>query len=198
MEGKRMRKSVLDVSFRPDQWQPKYPFDVVMAYEDPLTRHRAMHLHDHLARQLSDDFDFQCAWWSFEHIADPTLREQAVDDAMASNMIVLSLKAGNELSPAAQMWMEDWSQRRDHHKCALVTLFTESGGPKPGTPIFSRLKQIARQARMDFFTNITEATGAIVGLNLKQLAERENAITPTLKGILEQRFPASRWGINES
>jgi hypothetical protein len=193
-----MRESVIKVSFRPDQWQPKYPFDVVMAYEDAATRQRAMRLHDHLARQLNDDFDLQCAWWNFEHIADPTLREQAVDDATAANMIVLSLHAGSELPPAAQMWMEDWSHRRDHHKCALVTLFAETGEPRTAASIFARLKQIARQAHMDFFTNVAEATGAIAGLNANQIAERPRAVTPTLKGILQQRFPVPRWGINES
>ncbi len=193
-----MRESVANVSFRPDQWQPKYPFDVVMAYEDAVTRDRAMHLHDHLARQLNDDFDFQCAWWNFNHIADPTLREQAVDDATAANMIILSLHAGNDLPSSAQRWMEDWSQRRDHHKCALVTLFAENGGPQAAAPIFARLKQIARQAHMDFFTNITEAAGVIAGLSVTQISERASAVTPTLKGILQQRFPAPRWGINES
>src|SRR5204863_6333554 len=102
MEGNCMRKSVLDVSFKPDQWQPKYPFDLVVAYEDVATRNRAMQLQDHLSRQLNDDFDFRCAWWNFNHIADPTLREQAIDDATSANMIVISLHSGNELSSAAQ------------------------------------------------------------------------------------------------
>ena len=193
-----MRKSVIDVSFQPDRWQPKYPFDVVVAYEDAATRHRALHLHDRLARQLSDDFDFQCAWWNFDHIADSSLREQAVDDAAAANMIVLSLHAGHQFPAAAETWMEEWAQRPEHNKCALVTLFAETHEPRAAAPIFTRLKQIARQAHMDFFTNLTDATGAVPGLKLNPIASRANAVTSTLHGILQQQFPMPRWGINES
>jgi len=193
-----MRKLALEGSFRPDQWQPKYPFDLVVAYEDSATRERAMSLHDHLAKKLSDDFDFQCAWWKFEHIADDTLREQAVDDATSANMIVLSLRAGNDLPAAAQQWMEGWSHRRDHHKCALVTLFTNESSATSAPPTFTRLKQLARQAHMDFFANIPDIPGALPELNLTQITERATAVTPTLRAILQQRFPLPRWGINES
>ena len=188
----------MEESFCPDQRQPKYPFDLVVAYEDTATRARAMSLHDHLARQLKDDFDFQCAWWKLDHIADDTLREQAVDDATSANMIVLSLRTGTELPAAAQQWMEDWSHRRDHRKCALVTLFTDDGGPSSAPPTFTRLKQIARQAHMDFFTNVTDTPGARTELTVSQIAERASALTPTLQTILQHRLPLPRWGINES
>ncbi|MEY2410191.1 MAG: hypothetical protein QOF48_2861 [Verrucomicrobiota bacterium] len=191
-----MKKSVLDAALPSPKWQPKYPFDVVIAYEDDLTRHRAMHLHDHLARQLSDDFDFQCAWWKFGHIADPTLREQAVDDATAANMIVLSLHDENELNPAAQMWMEDWTCRREHHKCALVTLFPDSEMRR--APVFARLKQIARQARMDFFTNISEAAGNFAELNVSQFVQQSAGRHTPSEAPLTAASLMPRWGINES
>ena len=193
-----MRKTVLDASFKADQWQPKYPFDLVVAYEDAATRERAMSLHDHLASRLNDDFDFQCTWWNFSHIADPTLREQAIDDATAANMIVLSLHPGSELPRAAQSWMEQWAQRSDHNKCALVTLFADTAAAKSVAPTFTRLKQIARQARMDFFSNLADASGALGELDVHQITERATTLTPSLKGTPDKLFPLPRWGINES
>lgn len=191
-----MRNSLLNRSVQVDHWEPKYPFDLVIAYEDLATRNRAMRLHDHLDRQLGDDFDFHCAWWKFEHLRELTLREQAVDDAISANMIVLSMHAESELFPAARAWIDDWSHRLDHHKCALVTLFAEPHPRKKSSPVFALLQQVARQARMDFFTNIGDATQA-AELSLDAIAERARAVTPTLEEILEHKIPVRRWGLNE-
>ena len=198
MEGKSMRKTAPRSSAGTGQWEPKDPFDVVMAYEDAATRHGALCLHDRLARQLSDDFDFRCAWWKFEHIAEPTLREQAIDDAADASMIVLSLHAGSIMSPADEEWIEAWSHRRDNRKCALVTLFAEPGAGTAATPVFTRLKQVARQARMDFFTNITATADSITGLAVDQVAAQASVVTQTMQNILHHRLPMPRWGINES
>jgi len=65
-------------------WDPKLPFDLVVAYEDLETRNRALHLYDHLAQQLLDDYDFQCSWWKFDHLANGHVRLDAdgiADDA---------------------------------------------------------------------------------------------------------------------
>lgn len=193
-----MRQSLMNPTDDDGHWDPKFPFDLVIAYEDTATRNRAMRLHDHLARQLEDDFDLQCAWWKFDHLADPTLGEQAVDDAVSADMIVLSVHPGTELSPDAQRWIDGWSHRRDHRKCALVTLFAEAGAKEAGSPVFTRLRQVARQARMDFFTNISRTAGAAAEFTVEQVAERARALTPTLEDILHRPIPVPRWGINES
>jgi len=191
-----MRNSLLNRTVEADRWEPKYPFDLVIAYEDLATRNRAMRLHDHLDRQLGGDFDFHCAWWKFEHLREPTLREQAVDDAMSANMIVISIHGDCELFPAARAWIDDWSHRLDHNKCALVTLFAEPHPKKKSSPLFTRLQQVARQARMDFFTNIGEAAQA-AELTVERIAQRASAFTPTLEDILEHKIPVRRWGLNE-
>jgi len=191
-----MRNSLLNRSVQADHWEPKYPFDLVIAYEDLATRNRAMRLHDHLDRQLGDDYDFHCAWWKLEHLREPTLREQAVDDAMSANMIVISVHGESELLPPARAWMDDWSRRLDHHKCALVTLFAEPHARKKSSPLIARLQQVARQARMDFFTNIGEAAQA-AELSIEQVTHRARAFTPTLEGILDHKIPVQRWGLNE-
>ena len=61
-----MSKSLPDTKLPDSHWEPKMPFDLVVAYEDRATRNRALHLYDHLAQQLLDDYDFKCAWWKFD------------------------------------------------------------------------------------------------------------------------------------
>ena len=106
-------------------WEPKFPFDLVVAYEDRATRARALQLYDHLAGQLLDDYDFKCAWWKFDHLGDPSLREHAVDDAADANMIVLSVQGQRDLPAIGRAWIEDWLPRRDNRKSALVALVAQ-------------------------------------------------------------------------
>lgn len=189
-----MRKSLLSPARPGAAWEPKYPFDLVIAYEDLATRNRAMGLHDRLARLLEDDYDLRCAWWKLDHLADPTLFDQAIDDAWGASMIVLSLHSGTQFNPATQAWVNEWSHRPSHEKCALVTLFAEPGSPPP---LCARLRQVARQAHMDFFANLASAADA-VEQTVERVAERARALTPTLEEILHHPLPAPRWGINEA
>jgi hypothetical protein len=190
-----MRKSLLSPPPGTTPWEPKYPFDLVLAYEDLATRDRALRLHDNLSRQLTDDYDLRCAWWKLSHLAEASLLDQATDDALNANMIVLSLHAGTELGAAAQAWIDDWAHRSDHQKCALVTLFAEPSARAESSPLCVRLRQSARLARMDFFTNMAEAAAA---MTIERVTERASALTPTLEEILHHPVPVPRWGINES
>lgn len=136
-------------------WEPKYPFDLVLAYEDVATRNAAMQLHRQLARQLQTDFDLQAAWWKLAHLAGPDLREQATDDVTQADMVILSVHAAPDLPELAASWIEEWAVRPDHHKCALVALLLDAENRQDETrPLLARLRQVARQARMDFFTHI--------------------------------------------
>ena len=117
-----MSKSLLNSRQGDSSWDPKYPFDLLVAYDDVTTRNRALQLCDRLTKKLADDYDFKCTWWKFDHLRDATLREQAVDAAAEANMIILSIHADKELPIAVKTWTETWLARKDHGKRALVTL----------------------------------------------------------------------------
>jgi len=54
-----MNNPALNPQLDASEWEPKFPFDLVVAYEDTFTRQRALQLYDHLAQQLLKDYDFQ-------------------------------------------------------------------------------------------------------------------------------------------
>jgi hypothetical protein len=178
-------------------WEPKFPFDLVVAYEDRATRARALQLYDHLAGQLLDDYDFKCAWWKFDHLGEPLLREHAVDDAADANMIVLSVNGQKDLSAIGKTWIEGWLPRRDNRKSALVALIA-ADAPEGGDPGLLRyLQSVARVARMDFFTHAFVQEKRMPTLDMDQVSARASVLTPMLQEILQRRTPAPRWGINE-
>jgi len=178
-------------------WEPKFPFDLVVAYEDRPTRARALQLYDHLAGQLLDDYDFKCAWWKLDHLGEPALREHAVDDAADANMIVLSIHGQKELPHIGRTWIEEWLPRRDNRKSALVALIAADEPEGAETGLVSYLQSVARLARMDFFTHAFGQEKRMPSLVLDRLGDRANLITPMLQEILQRRTPASHWGINE-
>jgi len=192
-----MSKVLSDPQRNEPHWEPKFPFDLVVAYADRATRARALQLYDHLAGQLLDDYDFKCAWWKFDHLGDPALREHAVDDAADANMIVLSVQGQKDLPALGKAWIEDWLPRRDNRKSALVALVAADEPEAANQGLISYLQSVARVARMDFFTHAFGQEKRAATVAMERLTARASIVTPMLEEILQRRIPAPRWGINE-
>jgi len=195
---KTMNKTLINPTAGPVHWEPKFPFDLVVAYEDTSTRNRAIHLYDHLAQQLMDDYDFQCSWWKFDLLVSSPLLEQAADAAAEANMIIVALRAGNELPRAASGWLDAWAARKDSRKSALVALIGGLGQETRGScPLQTHLQKIARQAHMDFFAHEFDLSETGAAFTREGIEQRAQAVTPVLDEILHHRIPVPRWGINE-
>lgn len=209
MDRDVMSNSVITPSVGTPHWEPKFPFDLVVAYEDSETRNRALHLYDHLAQQLLDDYDFQCAWWKFEHLADTRLGQQAADSATSANMIILCLHTRSELPAVVQKWIEDWLPRRDNRKAALVALL---GGPEEAResaePMLTYLRRVARTGHMDFFDHAFDLSLPTRRVSVPSMPEPPRipvvsapaAVVPSSLPSAQRmhhQVPTPRWGINE-
>ncbi len=179
-------------------WEPKYPFDLVLTYEDTATRNQAMQLYDHLAQNLLDDYDFQCSWWRLGLLRDPVLLDQAGDAAADANMLILALRSGDALSESARKWIETWVPRKDDRKSALVALI---GGNEPAdrapSAVQLYLQRIARVAKMDFFAHTFDLESEKPRYSVDSITERARRVTPVLDDILHTGAGVPRWGINE-
>jgi len=182
------------------QWEPKYPFDLVVAYEDTATRSRAMQLYDHVAQQLLDEYDFQCSWWKFDHLRDPVLHQEAADGAAEANMIILSFEQGKEMLATAKTWIETWLTRKAVSKSALVTLVGEAQEREHYfCPVHLFLQNVARLAKMDFFFHASDSQPDLPVYSPEIMSQRAQTVTPVLEEILSYKpsVPFPRWGINE-
>lgn len=195
-----MNRSLSHSLPRSARWEPKFPFDLVIAYDDAATRSRAVQLYDHLAQQLLDDYDFQCSWWRIEHFHNPTLSQQAADAAANANMVILSLRGDRPLPPPFKAWLPTWLDQKGGQKSALVVLLSAEDQPtEEARRLQSYLQQVARQARMDFFAHAyaLPREERAAAYTLETVAQRAQTVTPLLEGILEQPVSIPRWGINE-
>jgi len=194
-----MSNSVLELRAQAPHWEPKFPFDLVVAYEDSQTRNRALNLYDHLAQQLLDDYDFQCSWWKFDHLANATLRQQASDAAAEANMIILCLHARRGLLPLHRAWIEEWLPRRDGRKSALVAMVGGAeDAPGAAETTLAYLKRASRLGRMDFFDHTFNLSLPARELSLEPALPAGDREAPQSDpSLLYHQMPTPRWGINE-
>ncbi len=190
-------------------------FDLLVAYEDAATRHRALHLSHHLSQQFANDHEFHCSWWKFDHLANRMLREQAALAAAEANMIVLAVNARPKFPDLQSEWIERWLPLRRARRSrsvngALVALVALMAGSEPVVAADARqttdqLRQIADAARLDFFAHAFELPTLLPNADPSQLVE-----TPTPREVVTEanlealstsnphfKMPIPRWGINE-
>ena len=190
-------------------------FDLVVAYEDAATRHRALHLSHHLSQQFADDHEFHCSWWKFDHLANRVLREQAAHAAAHANMIVLAVNARPKLPALQAEWIESWLPLRRLHRTrsvngALVALVALMTGTEPTIAAEVRqtteqLRQIADAARLDFFAHAFELPTPLPAATTAEILENatpREIVTQANLGALSAgnphfKMPIPRWGINE-
>jgi len=179
-------------------WEPKFPFDIVITYEDKATCARAFAVCDHLIQELQNDHDIQQSWWRFHYLHDPQLLESAIDVALSADMIVMSLNNAKELPWLARRWVEGWLDQKDGHHQALVALVDNApSSRRADCPILRYLNSVAHIAGMDFFSHVFPAAPLSVHSPLVSIAERETALTPLLEGILHRSAQVPLFGINE-
>ncbi len=195
-----MNDSRLSAKVKGPAWDQKVPFHLLVAYEDPPTRDRALHLSHHLSRQLAEDYDFHCSWWKFNHLTNEILHEQAAHAAAEANMIVLAVKARPTPPPVQTEWLRTWIPRRQATDAALVALvaISETGKPADVASTTGFLRDLAKSAGLDFFDHSFELPKTSLSPAAGSHPEPDmSAALSVADPSTHFRMPIPRWGINE-
>lgn len=179
-------------------WEPKFPFDLVVAYEDELTHGRAIALYNTLLNNLRDDHDVRYSWWKFHFLYDPALLDRAIDAAIEADMIIVALRDAKEPPWIARNWIEKWLKGKDGHDSALVALVEGTPSDRVEESLmFGYLNGVALQAEMNFFPRVFPATLSNVILPLAGISAHETDVIPLVEDLLRSPTNVHRWGINE-
>jgi len=128
-------------------------FNVVMIYEDFECGKRAMRIYDYLVANLGSEFTFDHQMWKFDVLKLPKLREMAVSDAAAADIILVSTRQGEELPTPVKTWVDSWLPM-GCEAIALVALF--DGEPERAGGAFQYLSAVACKAGIQFFAHPEE------------------------------------------
>jgi hypothetical protein len=173
-------------------------FNVVIAYEDFETGKQAKETYDFLVNNLRHECRFDNQMWKFDVLGISKLREMAVNDAVMSDIIIISCHGAHELSPDVRAWIDSWVCGQSN-AIALVALFGDACGDRDNNRTRDYLGEVARRAGMEFFAqpNDLAVKRFDESIALERGAKRDGMALSALAGMVhrDQTFP--HWGINE-
>lgn len=171
--------------------------NVVIVYEDFTAGKHAKETYDYLVHQLGHDFEFYNQMWKFDVLGIPKMREMAVKDAAASDLIIVSTHGVGELPAEVRIWVDEWAANKGHAR-ALVTLVDR---PKDlfaeDASIRTYLQAAARRAGVAFFAQPDDWPDRDADFSLEQIAERAQKTSLIMADLIHQNASPSHWGINE-
>jgi hypothetical protein len=101
-------------------------------------------------RRLHEDCECLQTSWNTELLRSPKLRAIAAREAADSDVVVLVLNEGIELSPEIAQWLKAWRRHTPSKRAALIALLRRESSCS-GRPIQEALQQFASSAKMNFF-----------------------------------------------
>jgi len=178
--------------------EPDPIFNVVIAYEDFETGKQAKGTYDFLVNNLRHECRFANQMWKFDVLGISKLREMAVNDALAADIIIISCHGTHELSADVRTWIDSWVHGRSS-AIALVALFGDACGDRDNNRIRDYLAEVAGRARMEFFAqpNDLAIKRFDESIAIERGTKRDGKALSALADIVhrEQTFP--HLGINE-
>ncbi len=165
----------------------KTTFNVVIVYDDRNAANRAMSVFRGLVRQFSDEFEFHCHLWRFDLLDLPEAREAAIRTGAASDLLIVSAWCDIDLPASVKDWIERSVAGKAPGSAALAALLESrcrSSDVQHRTREF--LKSAADRRLMDFFLHEVDLPQSNLDLTAEVLAERANAGSSVLEGILQR------------
>jgi|SRR5581483_9128 hypothetical protein len=173
----------------------KPPFNVVIAYEDFAAGRHAKETYDYLVRSLGRELAFDNQMWKFDVLGHPKLREMAVKDAAAADLIMISTHGDGDLPAEVKSWIDGWANHRGS-AMALVKLTDRNSARHPHDDIIrSYLEAVAHRVGMDFFAQPDEWPDRDEDFSLQQISERAQSTSSLMASFLNHSAAGWRWGL---
>jgi hypothetical protein len=145
-----------------------WDLSVVIASEDSATAVPVCEVLEQVEHNLKDEGRLNYLWWNFEVLAIDTLRELAVDEAAAADMIIIGIHETRKLPQEINDWIELWLPLRKDRPGALVAVLdSDLNQPDVSQEILSQLKQVAALGQMDFFASRANEVATDTGMTVR-------------------------------
>ena len=161
------------------------PLNVVLLRDHDLAGKAAQRLVERVLLPLLHQSEVHQDYWSFEELAHPQFRQEALELAKSCDLIVLAT-LGEILPVSISLWIEDWTQTRIQKDAAFVYLTAYRDMPAAVHEQFSDLRG------MDNLAVFTSTLG-LPGSELQGVVPGRSR-TQSLSAFLPR---PERWGINE-
>ena len=171
-------------------------FNVVIVYEDFAAGKHAQETYDFLINQLGREYIFTNQMWKFDILGNAKMREMAVKDAVAADLIIISTH-GDALPSEVKTWIDRWTSEKGH-AMALVNLIDHPNGSEMDCAILiNYLEGVARKSHMDFFSQPDQWPDRDDGFSTHFSSDMAHRTSTIMANFIHHHTVAPRWGINE-
>jgi len=167
---------------------------VVVVYDDRVARTQALAVCDVLVRQVWGAVNLEFHWWRTDFLTDAIMSEQAAEDGVKADFLVLCAGSEHQLSTALQDWFERWLGRRQEREGILVDVGAITAERIAPSSARRRelLRRLCRRGHFDYLAAYDSVSSPIPG------ADGEAAsLGPTIERVLGGIRPPSHFGLNE-
>ena len=161
---------------------------VVVIYDDPITRARALTACDYLVGQLWENVELDFYWWRTDFLDDANMSRAAAHYAVDADFLIICSSGTENRSKTLEAWLESWIKERDKNEGALIDL---SLLPDSSHRLQSVLREIAERGKFDYLASTETSTS-------NRSAGRLSSVLPaSADRLLDRSRPPSRFGLNE-
>ena len=160
---------------------------VVVIYENPSIRERAMHFCERMVHEQNFP-ELNLDWWSFQLLSHPVMAYGAMEKAAGADVVVFAMEGRGDLPEEIKLWIEKWVNKRGEREGAVVGLL-KSEEEWPGTVSFREiyLRHAAHRAGMDYLSHEAPTRRRAIPDSLDSFNERAGRKTSVLDEILKNR-----------
>ena len=165
-------------------------WSVVVVYEDPAARERAVAFCDQLVSRYWAELEFNLSWWSFAVLEDASSAKDAADKAVCADLIAIAAKPEGDFPQPVKRWVETWLTQRGDREGMLVSLLELAAGTGSlEGPKDHYLRHAAHHGAMDYLTQVPEDLSLSIPESLDSYTQRADQVTSLLDDILRQQVP---------
>jgi hypothetical protein len=166
---------------------------VVVIYDDPVTRARALTACDYLVSQLWKNVELDFYWWRTDFLKDSNMSRAAAHYAIDADFLIVCSTGNDDLSSTLETWFESWIRERIMPEGALIDLSSVSEASSQAIHLQDALRELAKRGKLDYLTSDETQPQAS-----RRTANTLSSVLPaSVDRLLDHSRPPSRFGLNE-
>ena len=167
------------------RWDAKAAWSVVVVYEDPAARERAVGFCDELVGRFWAQVEFDVNWWSFASLEEAATSREAAQKAAQAGLIIVSTTPEGDFPATVKAWVENWLSLRCDREGVLAGLITRAENPGLEEGLKHHyLRRAAHLGAMDYLTQVPAEMSYGMPDSLDSYTERADQVTSLLDDIL--------------
>jgi len=170
--------------------ETKTGWSVVVVYENPAARERAVQFCDQLVGRFWERVEFEVNWWPFALLEHAESAAAATERATQADLIIFSASPEGDFTPVVTEWIERWLGQRGDREGVLAALLEPTAAQAcPEGPKHHCLRKVAHRADMDYLTQVPQDISRAIPDSLDSFSSRAEHMTSLLDEILRRQPP---------